>query len=366
MTTLDSHPGRARRRCVVGNRGIPDIVRPGCGDLSVGQPGEGLGLGGSLRGGPGLVACHLGQPDVVGRHRPQRFTRRLGQPGGQAGIEPGDGEIPLVAALVAGEWIDRHPEQAPFAPHRLEESLIGGPDAGEPTLLHGDAFLGAGVAHHRDTERGVDEGVRLDVRPLGIGLKQRYARSQPGGDCPFRKEQGHPAGPVAAAAMAPEGPGGSRQFRMPRRLPQFGQGPLKGLGRAVAGVAPHLTVGFLRLLVRRREQRTIVLGSQRLPVEVVGTGQARRARPLTAAVLVNDDAPQPFDLGGNPDRVADRKDQLARFGRGLVANPVIRRLDRGKDIVGWLLGQQRRGEQQAERNDGANLKTDEHLWLPQP
>ena len=96
---------------------------------------------------------------------------------------------------------------------------------------------------------------------------------------------------------------------------EVGEALLERRVGAVARVAPHLAVGLLRLLVGRRQQGAVVLLRQRLPVQVVGAGQPRLARPLAAPVLVDDDAAERLHARGNPDRVVDRVGQFARLGR---------------------------------------------------
>jgi hypothetical protein len=53
-------------------------------------------------------------------------------------------------------------------------------------------------------------------------------------------------------------------------------------------------------------------------------------------VLVHDHAAQRLDIARDPNRVVDRKLQLARLGRTLLADSVIRRLDGRKNIIGRL------------------------------
>src|SRR5208282_5316502 len=106
---------------------------------------------------------------------------------------------------------------------------------------------------------------------------------------------------------------------MSRLCTKIDEALLKSGVGTVTRIAPHLTIGLLRLLVGRGKQRTIVLLGECLPMQVVGACQSRFARSLAATVLVHDDAAQRFCAFGNPDGVVDRIDKLALLVRGLVA-----------------------------------------------
>src|SRR5262245_4437028 len=129
---------------------------------------------------------------------------------------------------------------------------------------------------------------------------------------------------------------------MSRLRAEVGQAPLKRRVGAVARVAPQLAIGLLRLLVGRGQQGAVVLLRQRLPVQVVGARQARLARALAAAVLMDDDAAQRPGAAGDPDGVVDRIGQLAWLARGRIAHAVVRRLRRREDLVRRLLSVQAR------------------------
>ncbi|MGE5195568.1 MAG: hypothetical protein ACM3U2_24005, partial [Deltaproteobacteria bacterium] len=105
---------------------------------------------------------------------------------------------------------------------------------------------------------------------------------------------------------------------------------LKRRAGTIARIAPHLTFGFFRLLIRRGQQGTVVLLCQGLPVQVISARQPRLARSLATPVLMHDHAAQRLDVPGNPDRVVGRKDEFARLRRSLMANAVIRRIGRRK------------------------------------
>ena len=129
-----------------------------------------------------------------------------GQTRGEAGVEPRDGEVALVAAFVGGKRINRHAEQTALTADGVKKSFVHGPHTGEAAGLDGDAFLGAGVAHHRHAERRLGQGVRLDSGPIGIGREEGHAGAQPGGGHALGMQHHHAAGPMSAAAVTPERP----------------------------------------------------------------------------------------------------------------------------------------------------------------
>ena len=149
----------------------------------------------------------------------------------------------------------------------------------------------------------------------GFAFQERHARAQPGRGDAVRVQHHHAAGPVPAAAVAPQRPRHLRQLRVARLRAEIGEALLERRVGAVSRVAPHLAVGLLRLLVGGREQGAVVLLRQRLPVQVVSAREARLARPLAAPVLVDDDAAQRLHAWRNPDRVVDRVGQFARLRR---------------------------------------------------
>ena len=102
-------------------------------------------------------------------------------------------------------------------------------------------------------------------------------------------------------------------------------------------VAPHLAVGFARLLVGRTEEGAVVFLGQGLPVEVERSRKARLAGAFPASVLVHDDSSNGFYAGRNPYRVVDRENQFPGLLGGFVAYPMVRRFRLGKDVVGGLL-----------------------------
>ena len=279
---------------------------------------------------PWLDAC------LAARLRPQ--------PGGKTRVEPGYREIPLVAALVTRERVDRHADEAAARTDGREERAVRGPHALEPALGDRDTLLRAGVAHDRHPQGRVDERVRLDPGPLRIGLQQRHTRAEPGGDDPLGTQQAHASGPVAATTVPPQRPGHGGQLRVAARGAEIREGPLERGGRSVPRVAPHLAVGPLRLLVGRGDEGTVMGPRQRLPVQIVGAGEARRARSFATAVLVHDHAPQLRDTRRNPRRVRRRKDQAPRLRGRLVADSMVRGLDRRPHVVRGKLRVGRGGE----------------------
>ena len=73
---------------------------------------------------------------------------------------------------------------------------------------------------------------------------------------------------------------------MTTRRPQITQRPQKGSSRTISWITPPLTVRTLRLLIRRRQQGTIMSLCQRLPVQIVRRRRAALARAFAAAVLL--------------------------------------------------------------------------------
>src|SRR5262249_54016684 len=127
---------------------------------------------------------------------------------------------------------------------------------------------------------------------LRVGPEHGHAGTQPGGGDTFRLEQRHAARPLTAPAMSPEGPRDFRQLGMTRFGAEIDKALLKRCGGTVPRIAPHLTVGLVRLLVGRRQERAVMLACECLPVQVVRARQSRLARALATAVLMHDDAPQ--------------------------------------------------------------------------
>ena len=160
----------------------------------------------------------------------------------------------------------------------------------------------------------------------------------------------HAARPVSAATVAPECPGDLGQFRMTGHVPEIEERLLERGARAVPGIAPHLAVCLLRLLVGRRHQRAVVLFRQCLPMQVPRTGKAGFAGTFPASVLVDDKAAQGFHSRRNPDGVFDGKNQLTGFVGRFVADAVVRRLRFGIHIVGRFLSKKRsRGKEKTEK-----------------
>ena len=75
------------------------------------------------------------QPRFIRRHGEERIASEFRQTSGQAGIEPGNGEVALVAALVARKRIDGHADEPAFAAHFVEKDFVGRPDSREPPSL---------------------------------------------------------------------------------------------------------------------------------------------------------------------------------------------------------------------------------------
>ena len=115
---------------------------------------------------------------------------------------------------MAGEGVDGDADESALGTQFAKEGFVGGPDAGEAAVLDGDAFLGAGIAHEWHLQRGRGHGVGLDGRALRIFRQQWHTGTEPGGGDAFGVEQDHSAGPVAAAAVSPEGPGDFGKFRV--------------------------------------------------------------------------------------------------------------------------------------------------------
>src|SRR5262245_55579615 len=119
--------------------------------------------------------------------------------------------------------------------------------------------------------------------------------------------------------------------------PEIRETLLKRGSGTVTWIAPHLTSGFFGLLVRRRQQCTVMFFGQRLPVQIVRARQSRLARTLAATMLMHDDATQGLDILRNPDRVIHAEDQRARVRGGLVAHAIVGRIGRGKYVIRRLL-----------------------------
>ncbi|QJW94590.1 hypothetical protein FTUN_2111 [Frigoriglobus tundricola] len=278
-------------------------------------------------------ASHAGS---VGARRADH--RRPSAARAEAGVEPRDREVALVAAVVTRQRIDGHADESAPPADRGEEHLVGGPDAGERRGLFGHALFRAQVAHQRHPERGVGQFVCLDSLTRRVVAQKRDARAQPRRRDPIGVQHHHPAGPVPAAAVPPQRPGHLCQFGVARLRAEIGERLLERRVGAVPRVAPHLAVGLLRLLVGRGEERATVFLRQRLPVQVVRAGEARPARPLAAPVLVDDHPAERLHARGNPDRVVRPEDQFSRFVGRLVTHAVVRRFGGREDVVGRLLG----------------------------
>jgi hypothetical protein len=128
---------------------------------------------------------------------------------------------------------------------------------------------------------------------------------------------------------------------MPALGREVGQTMLKGFSGTVPRVAPHLAVGFARLLVGGPEEGAVVFLGQGLPVKIERSRKARLAGAFPASVLVYDHSSNGFYAGRNPYRVVDGKNQLSGFLGGFVAYSMVRWLCLGEDVVGWLLTEQR-------------------------
>src|SRR5713226_4062974 len=153
---------------------------------------------------------------------------------------------------------------------------------------------------------------------------------------------------MTAAAVSPKSPRHLRQLGMSRLGAEINEALLKRGTRAVTRIAPHLTIGLVRLLVRRSQERAVMLLGECLPVQVIRARQSRLARSLATTVLKHDDAAQRLHALWDPDGVVDRIDKLALLGRSLVAHAVIRRVSRREDIIRRRLGVQvgREGDEQ--------------------
>ena len=124
---------------------------------------------------------------------------------------------------------------------------------------------------------------------------------------------------------------------MPALFSKIFQALLKSLVGTIARVAPHLAVGFARLLVGGPEEGAVVFLGQSLPVKVERSRKARLAGAFPASVLMYDDSSNGFYAGRNPYRVVDRKNQFSGLLGGFVAYPMIRRFRLGEDVVRGLL-----------------------------
>src|ERR1022692_1333652 len=100
-------------------------------------------------------------------------------------------------------------------------------------------------------------------------------------------QQHHSAGPMTAPAMSTKRPRNLRELGMPRLGPEIDKALLKHGSGAVTRIAPHLTIGLVRLFVGRSQQRAVVLLCKCLPMQVVRARQSRLARSLAATVLMH-------------------------------------------------------------------------------
>jgi hypothetical protein len=164
-----------------------------------------------------------------------------------------DREVALVAAVVTRQGIDGHADKSAFSANRVEEHFVGGPHTGEVLVLDDHAFFRAEVAHQRHLERRLRQFVRLDSLASGIAFQERHARPQPSRGDAVRVQHHHAAGPVAAAAVTPQRPRRLRQFGVARLGAEISEALLEGRVGAVPRIAPHLTVGFIGLLVGGRQ-----------------------------------------------------------------------------------------------------------------
>ena len=80
-----------------------------------------------------------------------------------------------------------------------------------------------------------------------------------------------------------------------------------------------------------------MLPGERLPMQVIGTGEPRLAGSLATSVLMDDDTSQRTHLGRDPEREVGCIGQSTRHARGLVANPIVGPIRRWEDVVGRLL-----------------------------
>src|SRR5713226_3476021 len=138
---------------------------------------------------------------------------------------------------------------------------------------------------------------------------------------------------MTAAAVSPKSPRHLRQLGMSRLGAEINEALLKRGTGAVTRIAPHLTIGLVRLLISRRQERAVMLLGERLPVQIARPSQSRLARSLAATVLMHDDAAQRLHALGDPEGVVDGIDELALLSRSLVSHAVVRRVGRRKDII---------------------------------
>ena len=110
---------------------VLDVLHPRLRHRLVRQPRGLERFAGELRGRNRFAAGGRREPRLVRRHGDERIARGLRQPGAQAGVEPRDRQVTLVAAVVARQRIDGHADQPALAAHLVEERLVGGPHARE-------------------------------------------------------------------------------------------------------------------------------------------------------------------------------------------------------------------------------------------
>ena len=102
-----------------------------------------------------------------------------------------------------------------------------------------------------------------------------------------------------------------------------------------------MAIGLFRLFVSGSHQGAVVFCGKGLPVEVEGSCESRLAGAFAATVLVDYHAADCLYARWNPEGVVDWKNEFARTGGCLVADPVVGSLGGGKYVVGGLLCESR-------------------------
>jgi hypothetical protein len=155
-------------------------------------------------------------------------------------------------------------------------------------------------------------------------------QTEPGTGDAFWMEHEHHPRPSGTAAVAPERPRHSSQFRMAAQSTEFIERPKKRLFRPIPRIAPIFARCGLGLLIRRCQQRALVLLGESLPVQVVSGGavpgsivsgaplwkRLRRSRadaPRRPAIQPRSEAPTGYN---SPQRQAPRARKKAHTSRG--------------------------------------------------
>ena len=342
-------------------------MHPGFGDCLIWKPDGFLWLALELRGGNGKAGhffAHAERCQISLRlgHGLRRITAFRRKPSGETGIQPGNRQIALIAALVTGQRIHGDSDQRTPAAHGRKEGVHSQPNSSETAFLHADPFLGAQIAHHGHGQSRLrnGEGFRLICSRDDV----RNAGAQPSRGDSVRMKQDHGTCPTSPSAVSPKGPGYPGQFWVPGFRAEICQGLLKGRVGAVPRVTPELAVRALRLFVGRRNQGTAMLLCQSLPVKIESASDARFAGSDSAAVLMDDDSAKLIDAFRKPGGETHGIGKLSGIHRIFVSHPVIGRFGGRKHTVGRILrskgtqrGENRQNEDRAHDSAfGANRR----------